>query len=268
MPLSTGPRKIANLSESLRQQLSAYAIAASAAGVTVLAVAQPAQTKIVYTPSDKWLPLNRTFYLDLNHDGVNDFRFRLVSTSNRGSYARNLDMFEAKSNQSRNAVYRIVSDYYQCAAALPKGRKVGPKSRFSPPLQGGIMFQKSYLSNEHISVCPWLGVKKQAYLGLRFTIEGQVHYGWARFGYISANHRPKAKLTGYAYETISNKPIITGNIVGDTKGDDEIDHHMEQPNPTSLNVPSPKPTTLGELALGAPGLSIWRREEAAAGQSN
>jgi hypothetical protein len=74
-------------------------------------------------------------------------------------------------------------------------------------------------------------VTKQAYLGLKFTIKGQVHYGWARLGYISANHPAKAKLTGYAYETIPNKPIVAGK----THGRDEA--------------------TLGRLAQVASGVS-------------
>ena len=41
-------RKTAKLSESIHQQLSMYALAASAAGVGMLA--QPAEAKIVYTP--------------------------------------------------------------------------------------------------------------------------------------------------------------------------------------------------------------------------
>jgi len=38
---SSGPRKTANLSKSTHQQLTMYALAASAAGVTLLALAPP-----------------------------------------------------------------------------------------------------------------------------------------------------------------------------------------------------------------------------------
>jgi hypothetical protein len=63
-------------------------------------------------------------------------------------------------------------------------------------------------------------------------------------------------LTGYAYETIANKPIIAGK----TKGPDKTD--MRQPDAT-LTVPAGEPVGVGLLAMGAPGLSIWRREEPA-----
>ena len=64
----------------------------------------------------------------------------------------------------------------------------------------------------------------------------------------------KAILTGYAYETIPNKAIITGK----TKGPD--DAGVEESN-TTPSRPTRKPGSLGLLAMGAPGLSIWRREE-------
>jgi hypothetical protein len=63
-------------------------------------------------------------------------------------------------------------------------------------------------------------------------------------------------LTGYTYETIPGKAIIAGQ----TKGPDEIDNSADQLNPTALTVPALPSATLGMLATGAPGLSIWRRE--------
>ena len=70
------------------------------------------------------------------------------------------------------------------------------------------------------------------YLGLKFAINGQTHYGWARLttSCVYSQHQCNALLTGYAYETVANKGIITGK----TKGPDVIVKHA----------------TLGELALG------------------
>jgi hypothetical protein len=64
-----------------------------------------------------------------------------------------------------------------------------------------------------------------------------------------------AVLTGYAYETIPGKAIVAGQ----TKGTDDISE-----GPDAALIPnSPQPAVLGALALGAPGLSIWRREQSA-----
>src|SRR5579863_8098659 len=74
MNRSTGPRKTANLSKSLNQQLNSYAVAATAAGVSVLALGQPAEAKVVYTPAHVVISkLHPHYYLDLNHDGTKDF---------------------------------------------------------------------------------------------------------------------------------------------------------------------------------------------------
>jgi len=63
-------------------------------------------------------------------------------------------------------------------------------------------------------------------------------------------------LTGYAYESIAGKSIKTGQ----TEGTDDTDNIIEQPSPAARTAPTPEPVTLGALALGAPGLSIWRRK--------
>jgi hypothetical protein len=66
------------------------------------------------------------------------------------------------------------------------------------------------------------------FLGVKFQIMGRTHYGWARFKDSSCRG---ATLTGYAYETIPNKPIIAGK----TKGPDVV---------------TVQPGSLGALAAG------------------
>jgi hypothetical protein len=93
---------------------------------------------------------------------------------------------------------------------------------------------------------------------LKFSIHGKTHYGWARFEEHFGKGNPpgiSVLLNGYAYETIPDKPIIAGQ----TKGTEDSD--FKQSNPTSQTLPTPEPATLGALAMGAPGLSIWRRKE-------
>jgi hypothetical protein len=78
----------------------------------------------------------------------------------------------------------------------------------------------------------WRNVKNR-YLGLAFKIKGKTHYGWARLNAAFGDYKGvRALLTGYAYETIPNKPIITGR----KKGPDVI---------------TLEPGSLGALAAGA-----------------
>jgi len=56
--------------ESFNKRLQLYSLAASAAGVSLLALGQPAEAKVVYTKADTPISPNSTVLLDLNNDGV------------------------------------------------------------------------------------------------------------------------------------------------------------------------------------------------------
>lgn len=59
--------------------------------------------------------------------------------------------------------------------------------------------------------------KEEAYIGLEFEIDGQVHYGWLSVelepGDYPWNSRPAAsRITGFAYEDRPGVPIVTGVV--------------------------------------------------------
>src|ERR1700688_1502452 len=66
-------RQPSKFSESLHRQLNAYALAASVAGVGVLALALPAEAKVVYIKTHQLIGPNGIYAFDLNHDGTADF---------------------------------------------------------------------------------------------------------------------------------------------------------------------------------------------------
>jgi hypothetical protein len=232
-------RQAARVSATLEKRLLAYAVSASAAGVSLLAMVRPAEAKIVYTPAHKHLPLNQVFHLDLNHDGIKDFDFLLSSKTVSGhSYRVGLAVFP-----SRNGVVGSINR--GCASALRRGTRIGRPDQFVSA--AAYMFSATRSQSRY---CPWGDTL--AYLGLRFSIKGKVHFGWARFVTDFSPRPPTAELTGYAYETIPGKAIVAGA----TKGPEDA----EQPDRASLNTHRSKPATLGALALGVPGLDIWRRE--------
>ena len=134
----SGPRKTANLSRSVHHQLNLYALAASAAGVSAIALAQPAEAKIVYTPIHKQLPINQYFPLDLNHDGVVDFNLLDRHWTSIASTFGRLTVDPAgRSSTNANEIWGkpCRSGFPVVASALPPGIRVGPKGRFSPRLQ-------------------------------------------------------------------------------------------------------------------------------------
>ena len=248
--------------KALHRELNMYVLAAGAAGVGLLALAPPVEAKIVYTPAK--IPINvggGLVELDLNHDGINDFQFNDVFVVERRqgrfpSDAFSYSYLNVGPVQKSNRIYTVESKGHLCAAAVPKGRRVGPRSPFEP---GDSSLNMAFASNGGAASCPWRPVM-QAYLGLKFVVKGKVHFGWARIKRTASIYAGfPAVITGYAYETIPNKAIVTGA----TKGPDEV-KDSDPGLGASLNGPIPEkqqPASLGMLALGAQAVPLWRRKE-------
>jgi hypothetical protein len=201
------------LPSTLEHRLRAYAAAAGAAGVGALALASPAQAKIIYTSANIPIGVNAgPVELDLNHDGINDFQFyngyQGPGNPLEGNHSSALAM---RPTQPSNRVWAVHSNNFLCAAAVPKGENVGPHRPFQP---GNSSLNMAFAWGNSVSGgagCPWLNVKRD-YLGLKFMIKGKVHFGWARVkmgGLAETDY-----ITGYAYETIANRPIVTGKTKG------------------------------------------------------
>jgi hypothetical protein len=256
---SPRPRASVRISDSLHRQLNMYALAASAAGVGVLALAEPAEAKIFYTPAHVQIIGN--VYLDLNHDGINDFRFSTTHHTSTG--LAHAGTFFSKSN-AQLRVYPVgtrnqIWGHSSYASALKPGVRVGPK--FSP---GGFSMVQVAGINGQLSAYygPWEGTKtnrtvKNRYVGLKFLIKGQVHYGWARLK-VTVEYPISATLTGYAYETVPNKSIITGK----TKGPD-VERIQQPATGKVMQSAVPQPVSLGLLARGVAGVAIGRKRGAA-----
>jgi hypothetical protein len=91
------PRKLSALSKSTQQRLNSYALAASAAGVSMLALARASEAKVIYTETHQVTHAHFPLYIDLNHDGIKDFVLR--TTYYRGSYLEvGLDAFGYRNN--------------------------------------------------------------------------------------------------------------------------------------------------------------------------
>jgi hypothetical protein len=262
---SSGPRKTAKLSESLHQRLNTYALVAGAAGVSALALTPPAEAKIVYTPAHVRLQvLSPPFPVDLNHDGKPDF-YILHSFSHFGgehllAACQHPNSYHGPfcfNTNSSNVIRASVSKGRDFDAALKYGAKIQRDDHF---IKSGPEVLASFCCYSGTSFTGWFGPwanggkgVKNHYLGLKFKINGRYHFGWARLTVTTTSRDFIVTLTGYAYETVPGKGIIAGQ----TKGKDD---NIEQPD-AALTTPTPEPAMLGALAIGAPGLSIWRRKQ-------
>jgi hypothetical protein len=241
-------RTPANLSESTNRKLNMYALAASAAGVGMLASTLPAEAKIIYTKTRVEIsPSQTTLKLDLNHDGMTDFT---LSNADTAGYKNFLKVLPAARG---NAIWGA-SGY---ASALSVGVRIGPKGRFQASHSVMAAKPSCYSYGSSHSVGPWKNVTSR-YLGLKFLINGEVHFGWARFNVtIERVYRScgvYSALTGYAYETVPNKSIVAG----ETKGSNSI-VGTRLPVPVTPGKAKRTSATLGMLARGAQVLDIWRK---------
>jgi len=221
------------LNRKLDKNLLAYAAAASAAGVGALALATPAEARILYTPAH--IVINSDYGLDLNHDGVTDFYFQQLSQGTRsGAYAY-LHCVGAITGSDE-----VWGSHDENDSALREGVRIGPRGPFDAFNQ---LMAEVFTGSHSGFDAPWAnggkGVKNR-YLGLRFVVKGKIHYGWARLN-VKVTQPPSitATLTGYAYETIPNKPIIAGRT-----------HGASEPV-AGQGVPTVRGGTLGILAAGS-----------------
>jgi hypothetical protein len=195
------------LKPQLDKNLLAYALAASAAGVGILITAEPAEARIVATPANISIPENGGIIeFDVNGDGIPDFGlsahiYEFAGAPPMGNFTSWLRVVPA---QAGNAVWAVSSQKDQCAAAVRGGVSVDDVRPFKPESLVMLEAAGSYTHGRK-SYCPWRN-ENPPYLGLKFLINGEVHYGWAR---VNAALRATT-LTGYAYETIPDKPIAAG----------------------------------------------------------
>jgi hypothetical protein len=224
-------------SESFHLRLAAYAMAAGAAGVGLLAATPPANAEVVYTPAHTNFT-NGTVYIDVNHDGINDF---VLSIYNFATEDRRLAV---RGLASQNGVLGYSSSGYS-PQALKLGQRIGRGANF---FQNEAPAVNVADTSGTIIEGPFPNVGKR-FLGLKFNIEGQTHYGWAVITVTAGVRAHKlgidATLLGYAYETVAGEALVAGE--GAAKFDESDS--------------APRSGTLGMLALGAPALALWRRED-------
>jgi hypothetical protein len=241
----TAKRPTRSLNQRLEKKLIAYALAASAAGVSVLACLPRAEAEVVYT--NTWVPLfpASLVSIDLNQDGIVDFVisnvFHEPSTS---SFSSNMMVLPEAPG---NAVWGAKS----YASALSSRVSVGSDGQF----QAGhsLMGNEFWIANNFsISIDyrhrgPW-GQTTNRYLGVQFRIQGEVHYGWVRVDTAATGEGWFGAISGFAYESVANTPILTGQKSGTAK-------RKNHPKPGSAPVNAPVPTqgSLGALAIGALG---------------
>jgi hypothetical protein len=244
---TTTSRSTVCLARHLEKHLVAYAAAASAG----LLSAQSAQAEVIFTPSNTPMAIAQLNQgptltpLDLTGAGAPQFGFAMSSTKNftySGTTAGFKFFLKVVPAQGDAVVQGAQAP---TASAVPAGVKIGPQQKFG---NGDLYLAiNSFNNGQSRNSGTWRNVEF-AYVGLKFLINGQVHYGWARvkFPFPGGSDYPQGdyypSIYGYAYESAPNTPIVAGQTSGTA--------------PQAANTTAP--ANLGMLAAGAPAVKSWR----------
>jgi hypothetical protein len=185
--------------------------AALAVLATVLGFSRGVYAEIVYTAANTTVEGTGILKIDLNHDGVTDVSIvfsgglshicqdHILITTFGSVYA-----LPASGNATVSNGNSVL--------ALSSGAKISSGSPFYSA--EGQMLRYSTCTPQYNSGA-WQNVSNH-YLGIRFLINGHIHYGWARLTVLEKNTGfvagvgPTITLTGYAYESVAGAPIIAG----------------------------------------------------------
>jgi hypothetical protein len=253
-------KRRSELSKATDRRLKTYSLVAMAAGVGVLALAQPAEGEVVITRKKIPIPVSSYFfpppkpvYISLNNNGVNDFSFSLYSFA---YHSVDMDLtvrpLEGGAALGKDqAGVNGFSHFY--ASMLKRGAKIGPSAHFSSGAQGTVVeHQLHWVNSSSVSFTRdygnWGGNPSNTYLGVKFLIDGETHYGWVRLTVGTGPAGITGTITAYAYETEANKRIVAGVPEGEA----------------AVIIDETKGPSLGALAAGAEGLPRWRRGTAPA----
>ena len=246
-------RTESRLQEGLEKRLLVYVVGACAAGA--LASPPPVMAEIVYTATNT--PIFPGDIVPINIEGATEFKLtdKFASIPCTGDCGNST--FETLFVNAGTGAGAVVSNsiYGLAPAALKLGAVIGPADQF----QGGNGAMAGYFISAFGFIRRVFGNFYGAtgrYLGLKFTLHGQVHYGWARFSSVQRNVGGfDARLRGYAFETVPNKPIYAGQTRDSSES--RLLPANDAGEAAKLQLP-----TLGLLALGSIGLNAWRKKEA------
>lgn len=213
--------------EQLTKKIKAYSVVAG----VVIAFAPEVSAEIHRTNIDPDLTFTNdgsVYNLDLNNDGLVDFRIHLLAYNYYNPNCQNASdigevFIEPFSNNAVNALQTTFSNpsggiyNVYTANAINKFGAINKDlnwvnnnfySSSSYILMGADFYAASF-GNIYwdLQIGPWLGVSDK-YLGLKLLTDEGVLYGWARLD-VSKDGK-SFTIKDYAYEDIPNKPIYAG----------------------------------------------------------
>jgi hypothetical protein len=262
-------RPAVRLAEPLSQSLNAYALAAAAAGVTVLACALPAEgapickgladqvfqtNSFPFSPAGQIIPpfniAQTTFNYFHGTTGVSTWGWW-----NRGFFTPN------------TVGAKVLLGANNLPADVAYGAQIGPSGQFGKGRSYGLLFTYGKGNSSFVGGGTKLrhrghmSFEQNSYVGFQFSQSDGVHYGWLRLslsvlgGDVPQRGGPPPKhtsihLLGYGYESAPNTAIAAGSCTAEASSSDSMPEVLPSDSAGA---------SLGMLALGSEAISMWRK---------
>jgi len=213
------------MNKDLQKRLGKYTAAAAA-----LVGATGANAQIVYTDvnPDFAHPGNEVvFGLDLNNDTNFDFVLASLDTTlASGNRIRNTVIAPYGTAAASNAIAGEAPSGYDYALALNSGDMIDNTLNWIAATN--TMAYNANSANPYNE--NWNGVTDK-YLGLKFVVAGNTHYGWARMDVLAV--ADTWTLKDYAFNASPNTGLTAGQMTGvSTMAMESLVHFINQPNNT------------------------------------
>ena len=231
-------------------------------GVSLLALAPLAEGSIVVTPTSINVVNGTPAFIDMNNDGISDFEFSVARGGYDHSFYNTLAVIPLTGGKPVGGARGPLGPY---GSALVKGANIGPTAHFSSSVaRGQVTLERTNGSvsgsSRYQAYGQWGVNNTSHYLGVKFLINGVTHYGWIKL----STGRNSAFITEYAYETLANKAIGAGNTAAAEQAHSlgvqaPSSHVQATSSRVETNDAKPSGPSLGMLAAGTDGLSLWRR---------
>lgn len=191
----------------------------SALSCALLFVGKFSEAQIVYTDviEDDTLQDNENYLLDLNNDGLVDFKFSCNSFFNNGSY-NNSNGFDVDGDiYNQNQMEgNLFGGFSPRVYALIQNDTISSGKNWLANSHLNLLYYKKWVdwhdgtSSGTVSIGYWKN-KVNRYAGLKLIEGADTLYGWVRLDVLNYKF---VIVKDYAYDTIPNEPILAGDTGG------------------------------------------------------
>ena len=213
--------------QNLTVRLSGYAAAAGA----IIALAPSANAQVMWSGSENIdIPLNSSYQLDIDNDGILDFRFALDgSFFSKNSYSsfssftyswhRYASAYVMNSGSGMN--YNSWVDHMYRPKGFDAGNLIDNAqtswrdflfaSDYGKLANGRASYSRTYFTSwTHSSSHSGDFAGQSKFLGVRFYIGDKQHYGWVRANL--SDNMADLNIIDWGYQAVSDSGIVAGGI--------------------------------------------------------